>query len=184
MNVYDFDKTIYHGDSTSDFYFYCLSKNLLLVRYLPYQGWSFLRWKLGAFDKTAFKQRFYIFLHGVKDVDKSVRDFWDKKLVNIKKFYLETKAPDDVIISASPEFLLKEACRRLEIAHLMASRVDKRTGKYTGVNCWGEEKVLRYREIFAQTEIDEFYSDSRSDTPLAKLAKSAFLVKGNKILPW
>ena len=26
MNVYDFDKTIYNGDSTLDFYFFCLKK--------------------------------------------------------------------------------------------------------------------------------------------------------------
>lgn len=26
MNVYDFDKTIYDGDSTIDFYLYCVKK--------------------------------------------------------------------------------------------------------------------------------------------------------------
>ena len=34
MNVYDFDKTIYDGDSTADFYLYALGKhkkNLLLA---------------------------------------------------------------------------------------------------------------------------------------------------------
>ena len=33
-------------------------------------------------------------------------------------------------------------------------------------------------------DIDEFYSDSVSDAPLAKLAKKAFLVEDNKLLPW
>ena len=32
--------------------------------------------------------------------------------------------------------------------------------------------------------IDEFYSDSKSDEPLAKIAKSAFLVDGDIISPW
>lgn len=32
--------------------------------------------------------------------------------------------------------------------------------------------------------IDEFYSDSHSDDPLARLAKQAFLVKGEKLTPW
>ena len=27
MNVYDFDKTIYYGDSTADFYLFCLKRH-------------------------------------------------------------------------------------------------------------------------------------------------------------
>ena len=30
MNVYDFDQTIYHGDSTVDFYLYCV-RHLSLI---------------------------------------------------------------------------------------------------------------------------------------------------------
>jgi phosphoserine phosphatase len=52
------------------------------------------------------------------------------------------------------------------------------------LNCHGEEKVRRYREAFGDAPIDEFYSDSYSDTPLAKLAAKAYLVKGDKRLPW
>ena len=37
MNVYDFDKTIYNGDSTLDFYIFSIKKNLLLLRYFPKQ---------------------------------------------------------------------------------------------------------------------------------------------------
>ena len=37
---------------------------------------------------------------------------------------------------------------------------------------------------YPNTQIDKFYSDSLSDTPLAELARAAFLVKGSQILPW
>ena len=47
---------------------------------------------------------------------------------------------DDVIISASPEILLTEICRRLGIKYLIASKVEKITGKYYGENCYGKEK--------------------------------------------
>lgn len=66
----------------------------------------------------------------------------------------------------------------------MASVVDKNTGTYSGINCHGEEKVRRYREVFKSKPIDEFYSDSYSDTPLAKIADKAFIVKGNKLSEW
>ena len=66
----------------------------------------------------------------------------------------------------------------------MASVVDMHTGKYNGLNCHGEEKVRRYREVFNNTTIENFYSDSYSDTPLARIATNAYLVKGDNLLPW
>ena len=66
----------------------------------------------------------------------------------------------------------------------MASPVDMHTGIYSGENCHGEEKVRRYRAVFGEAPINEFYSDSTSDTPLAKLAAKAFLVKGDTLKEW
>ena len=37
MDVYDFDGTIYDGDSSIDFYLFCLKKNIKLLRYIPGQ---------------------------------------------------------------------------------------------------------------------------------------------------
>ena len=89
-----------------------------------------------------------------------------------------------MIISASPEFLLAPICKKLEIKHLIASKVDSKSGKYSGVNCHGKEKVRRFYEEFSDGEIDKFYSDSFSDTPMAEISKKAFLVNGNKITEW
>ena len=43
---------------------------------------------------------------------------------------------------------------------------------------------MRFREIFADAEIDKFYSDSYSDTPLAEISNKAYIVKGEELLPW
>ena len=48
----------------------------------------------------------------------------------------------------------------------------------------GAQDRERFREIFPDGKIGEFYSDSYSDTPLARLAEKAFLVKGDRLLPW
>ena len=37
---------------------------------------------------------------------------------------------------------------------------------------------------YPNTEVGEFYSDSLSDTPMAKLAQRAYLVKGSEFFPW
>lgn len=184
MNVYDFDKTIYDGDSTADFYFFSLKRHKKILLLTPSLFSAFVKFyifKKGT--KTQFKEKMYRFLKYC-DLKKDIADFWTINIKKIKPFYKTQQRDDDVIISASPEFLLIPACKDIGINCLMASVVDERTGKYSGINCHGEEKVRRFREKFENAEIDEFYSDSYSDTPLAKIAKSAFIVKGDKITEW
>ena len=148
MNVYDFDKTIYYGDSTADFYLFCLKRHKKILTLAPSLLGAFLKFyvfKKGT--KTDFKEKMYRFLTYC-DTEKDVNDFWKEYIGNIKPFYLEQKKDDDVIISASPEFLLKPVCKRLKIKKLMASKVDMHSGKYSGVNCHGKEKVKRFYEAF------------------------------------
>ena len=38
IDVYDFDGTIYDGDSTVDFWLYCLRRKPSLLRFLPHQA--------------------------------------------------------------------------------------------------------------------------------------------------
>lgn len=187
MNVFDFDKTIYDGDSTADF---CL----WLIRRYPSVSLDFisnlgvvLRYKFGKISKTEMKQSLYKCFRRVPDMDKELALFWDRHIKNIEKWYLDIKQDDDVIISASPEFLLTECCRRLGIKHLMASRVDRKTGKYDGLNCYGAEKPKRFDAYFGESErekIENFYSDSYSDAPLAVIAKKAYLIKNHTPTEW
>ena len=88
-----------------------------------------------------------------------------------------------MIISASPEFLLSEICSRIGIKRLIASRVDKSTGEYSGLNCYGSEKVLRYREVFDE-DIENFYSDSKSDQPMRDISLKGYIVEGDYLKKW
>ena len=89
-----------------------------------------------------------------------------------------------MIISASPRFLLRHICDELNVK-LICSEVDKKNGDYIGLNCFGEEKVSRFHKEYPGATIDEFYSDSKSDEPLAKLAKKAYLVRcKGEIIEW
>ena len=184
MNVYDFDKTIYHGDSTFRFYLFCMKRHKKILLLVPSLAGAFLRYSFSSkYSKTQFKEVMYRFL-GYVDAEKDVEDFWQENIKRIKKWYLDTQKEDDVIISASPEFLLKPICDKLGIKYLMASRVDAHTGKYTGENCHGKEKVRRFREMFGDAEIDEFYSDSYVDFPLVEISKYSMRVKGEKLVKW
>ncbi len=184
MRTYDFDETIYNGDSTRDFYFYCLKKYPRILLELPRQFGHFLLFATGIERKTVFKSHFYRFFRHIPDMDKAVADFWETHFCNIKEWYLSDVRPDDVIISASPAFLLEIPCRRLGLTPPIASLVDKKTGAYTGENCYGEEKPPRFRALYPDAAVEEFYSDSLSDMPMALLAKERFIVRGDNIMPW
>ena len=62
MNVYDFDDTIFRGDSTRAFWAYCLKRAPGLVRFLPRQCAAAVRYALGRTAKEAFKEAFFSFL--------------------------------------------------------------------------------------------------------------------------
>lgn len=184
MNVYDFDGTIYRGDSTVDFYCYSLWKKPTLIRFLPKQVWGIFRYLTKQIDKTTWKESFFSFLNGIPDINKYVSEFWNVHSWKIMAWYLQQQEKDDLIISASPEFLLSEICSRLGITNLIASKVDPLTGMFQGKNCRGEEKVRIFRDCFGSAEVERFYSDSQSDMPMALLAKEAFLVNGPLIKEW
>ena len=186
MNIYDFDGTLYSGDSTVDFLKYSFKKHPSLIRFLPAMGLAALKhYGFKSIDKTAMKETFYRMFSGY-DADDLLEEFWDKLEKNIFPWYPgQQQLEDDIIISASPEFLLQPICTRLGIKHLMASRVDSKTGKYTGKNCWGPEKPIRLKEQMGITRCDNFYSDSYSDQPLAEIADKAFIVeKDGSITNW
>lgn len=184
MNVYDFDNTILRGDSTARFFAWSLGHCPRMWLSVPAQAINGLLFALGLRKKQDFKQRMLSFVALYPDIDKAVEAFWRDNIDRVKPWYRERHRDDDVVISASPEFLIRPACAALGIRHVMGSPVDKRTGQFHGANCHGEEKVRRFREAFPDGAIDQFYSDSHSDDPLARLAREAFLVKGEQLLVW
>lgn len=183
VNVYDFDKTILPYDSTAAFYRWCARRWPRCVKLsLPclYKGPLYA---LRLATKTEMKDAMYGFLKGVPDVDAAVAEFWEENFGNINQWYLDQKRPDDIIISASPEFHLRPVAERLGV-RLIASRVGKYNALTEGRNNDGAEKVRRLREEYPEVEIAEFYSDSLHDSPLARLAERAYIVKGDALKPW
>lgn len=184
MNVYDFDKTIYKNDSTADFFLYCLRKHPRIIGILPSICAGFIKYYIfRKGTKTQFKEKIFKFVNYI-DYEKDISEFWNKNKDKIKDFYIKQQQKDDVIISASPRFVLAPICKELGIDNLICSEVDVHSGKYNGENCHGEEKVLRFRAIYKEDKVDKFYSDSRSDTPMALISAEPFIIKGNTIKPW
>lgn len=179
MNIYDFDKTIYDGDSSIDFFKYCIKKKKKCLIIIPKIILSLLLYIFHFKNKEYFKSTFFSFLKYIEEKDKIVNDFWKCHENKIKKFYLNQKKDTDIIISASPEFLLRPIALKLNFK-LIATKVDINSGKLLGKNCYGEEKVKRLNNININS-CDNFYSDSLSDLPLYKISKKGYLVNKEEL---
>lgn len=183
VEVFDFDGTIYNGDATLDFYFFCLMRHPRLMKYVPRQTLSGIKYYLKKEDIVYFKSQFLCFLKEINLIEET-EIFWISYYRKIKHWYNIREKNRDIIISASPRFLLEPICKDLKVKGLIASEVNEKTGELIGLNCKGEEKVRRFKERFGYMPIKTFYSDSLSDTPMARLAQQSYLVRKEEIRPW
>ncbi len=185
MNVYDFDQTIFFPDSSYCFVLYCLRHYpRAVLKALPGVGVVGIRKLLSQADTRELKEKVFSFLPYLDNVEQIVLDFWHEKRGQVAAWYLEQKRDDDLIISASPEFLLRPITEELGV-RLIATRMNPQTGRITGDNCHDVAKVCRFLKEYPGETVDRFYSDSLSDSPMAWYAKEAWLVKNeNERIPW
>ena len=185
MNVYDFDKTIFYPDSSYCFIRFCLRHYPRAVRQaIPKAGKIGLQWILKLADTRQLKEKLFSFLPYLDNVDTVVKEFWEEYRSHIADWYLAQRREDDLIISASPEFLLRPITEELGV-RLIATRMDPYTGRIIGNNCHDSEKISRFLHDYPNETVDSFYSDSLSDSPMAWFASEAWLVKnGEELAPW
>ena len=184
MNVYDFDQTIFQPDSSYAFVRFCLRHYPRAVsRALPGAAAFALLCVLRLQDTRALKEKVFSFLPLLDDVDRVVEEFWQAHRGGLEPWYLQQRRDDDLIISASPAFLLQPVADSLNV-RLIATPMDKRSGRIIGKNCHDYEKVTRFYAAFPDEQPERFYSDSLSDTPMARIAREAYLVDKGVMRPW
>ena len=184
MNVYDFDNTIYRGESTLDFFFFYITKHPHILKYMPKVIDGFAKYELGKVSIDEFMDKYAPLIQ--KEFNPSVnwdslaKEFWDKHMKNIKPFYSRVRRDDDLIITASPEVTMNEICRRMGIKHCHCSEIDS-SGRVTHMNM-RENKVVKFKKLYGDRHIEDFYTDSiENDKFLADSADRIFIVDGDKI---
>lgn len=185
MNVYDFDKTIFYPDSMLQFAYFCIRRHpKLIFTYFPKLLTSVIKNALGKEKILKVHARLNSVVAYLKDPDKDIEAYWKKHEKNISKWYLEQKRSDDLVISASPTYLLEPIIKKIGI-NLIGTIVDKETGVMIGNVRLAKEKA-KYIIEQGMPMIENFYSDSLSDTPLALLAEHAYIVKdkARRPEPW
>ena len=185
MRVFDFDNTIYDGESGFDiFMFYLKKEPKKIAKYIPKFGEGFVRYKFGkvsiddVLNEYSFmlKECCQMFPH----IEQDIVEFWDEHERKIKSFYAKIQKEDDLIVSACPEVMLSEICRRIGVTHFIGSEVDLETGEI-GRICYKESKITSYKEQYGDTPIDEFYTDSMNDKAMMDMASTVYYVTGDRL---
>ncbi|PLS26273.1 haloacid dehalogenase-like hydrolase [Bifidobacterium parmae] len=223
MRVFDFDGTIYDGESLFDLYLFSARYDMKVFRHLAPVLRYAVKYKLGRAtleqmesgvgevarkylrDLSTSKGVDALRVSALNDAAKAglgddilaadasaagaddltgglkslVNAFWDRNMRKIKPWY--EPRPDDVILTASFDATVGEACRRLGVRRLIASTIDPATFEVTYLN-FNTNKPKRLREVLgAGAVIDEFYTDSMFDQPMIDMARKGFMVRGNAI---
>ena len=184
LSVYDFDHTIYNGDASADFIFYAIKQDIRLLRYVPMMSLALFVLVFRLKSRKAVKQDAFSFLKGVRNVDAMLEGFWATHENKVADWYKKQQEANDIIISASPDFLLAPIAEKLGVGTLIATTMNSRTGVIEGENCRGEEKLRRLDAYDSSLIIDRAYSDSLSDAPLLERASHGYIVRRGTIMPF
>lgn len=186
MRVFDFDNTIYDGESGLDLFLHFLRLDTKGVfKYIPKFFTGFMKYKNGVITIDEVINKYGTFLKEycdafADDMEKEFVRFWDLNEHKIKEFYREIHKADDIIVSACPESLLKIMCDRLGIKNYICSKVNFSTGDIQQI-CYKDKKVALFKEKYGDVQIDEFYTDSVSDLPMIDISRNAYMVSGDQI---
>lgn len=184
MKAFDFDNTIYCGESSLDFSLYMIRTHKKILLYLPVIMANAIRYKLCLVDKeklgAEINKYMKLIIRDKREIRHLVKTFWQTHADRLDTDMLRRIGPDDLIITAGPDFLLDGIKDRLGTQNIISSVVDLDRIEILHFN-FKDNKVSRFRELYGNTRIDAFYTDSYNDQALMEISDKVFLVKKGRI---
>ena len=208
LAIFDIDYTITRKETLMEFFKYLVSKDIKNIKFLPRALYSGLMYGVKIYDEKRVKECFLKFIENIDEAElaKLTKLFYDERISEIlykdavdmiKK--LKKEGYMVILISASPEFYVKEFYAIKEVDLIIGTKFTFEGGKFVrkmdGNNCKGEEKVRRLNEFLKEKNIkvdfknSYMFSDSLSDKPLLDLVGNPYLINYKKkneieILRW
>lgn len=208
LALFDVDYTITRKETLMELFKYIISKDKRNIKFIPRAIFCGIMYGCKVYNEQKVKEKFLKFIDGIEEEElaKLVNKFYKERLSKIlyedalamiKK--LKAQGYLVYLISASPEFYLKELYSIQEVDYIIGTRFFFCDGKFerqmNGANCKGEEKVKRLMEVLESKGIDVnfkesfMFSDSLSDKPLLDLVGKPYLINYKKkheieILKW
>ena len=187
LAVFDFDGTLYKGDSFIDFCkFYYLKKPWRLWFFFIQLG-GFLFWKLGLLSSTQFKSLFiqYLFWDSEMEIKRMSQLFWERprnfnETVIERLVFYQKEGYTILVASASPKLLIEIACLKLNVKHVVGTELIPYKKRHVVTkNCRGPEKLIQVKRAFPEHHLAVAYSDNKDDLELLQQAERGFLVLGD-----
>lgn len=180
MKAFDFDNTIYRGESSIDLAVYMIRNNKKIILYLPMIFTNLVKYKLCMIGREEMETILNDFCQAVMEdkdeVPRIIERFWQTHAHKLNERILKLIGPEDIIITAGPDVLINGIRDRLHTDHIISSEVDLNSGRFTYLN-FKDNKVRRYKELYGNTPIDVFYTDSYNDRALMEISDRVYLVK-------
>lgn len=184
MKVFDFDNTIYHGESSVDFSLFMIRKNRRIILYLPVIFFNLIKYKLCLVDKKRLEATINNFLKVmIKDKEETfntIAEFWEENVCKLNRRMLALIKKNDVIITASPRFLIEGIQERLNTRNLICTEVDPDKRELICFN-FGETKLRRFRRLYGDKRIDCLFTDSYNDRAIMDISERVYFVRKGRI---
>ena len=187
LAVFDFDGTLYKGDSFIDFCtFYYIKKPWRLWFFFVQLG-GFLFWKLGLLSSTQFKSLFiqYLFWDSEMEIKRMSQLFWERprnfnETVIERLVFYQKEGYTILVASASPKLLIEIACLKLNVKHVVGTELIPYKKRHVVTkNCRGPEKLIQVKRAFPEHHLAVAYSDNKDDVELLQQAEQGFWVLGD-----
>ena len=180
MKVFDFDSTIYRGESPVDFSFFMIRHNKKILRYVPRIMFSLVSYKLHLISKEKLEALCSEFIENTLDdpdsLDEFVSRFWATHAHKLNPSIVKLIDSSDVIITASPTFLINGVSDLINTKNILGTEIDLEQKKLIWFN-FGDNKIDRYRSIYGNSQIDSFYTDSFYDEYLMGISREVYIVR-------
>ncbi len=185
MNAYDFDNTIYDGESIFDFFIFALKKDIWLIKFFPLVLFRLIEYKLNLLKIEKIYQTCEIiinsfFKHYNLNYDELIEEFWKLNHKKLKQQFLEMLKEDDLIITGCPNFLINYIKDELKVKNIICTDFDLKNKKVNFI-CFNKNKVIAYKNKFKNKKINKFYTDSLADIPFMELSSEVYLVNKNNV---
>ena len=184
IKVFDFDNTLYHGESSIDMAFHMINNNRKILLYVPSILINLAKYKLCLVDKEKAEQSINDFLKFAisdkREVDEIVKSFWEKNSCKLDQNMIKRIGKDDLIMTAGPDILINGVRDKLNTENIISSIIDTDKREMVYFN-FGENKAKRYKELYGDTPIESFYTDSFNDRSMMKLAQKVYIVEKGKL---
>lgn len=183
---FDMDKTLIAENSGSLYMRYRYQRGEISGTELLMGAWSYLQYKLGVLDIDNWTKRMMLQFRGQseKELEREAARWFDELVVQTlypeaARLVAQHREAGHVvaIVSGATKFVVRPIAERLEIDHMLYTRLEVEEGFFTGrviePICFEEGKIYWLQQFIEEQGIDlaksYFYTDSITDLPLLEV---------------